>query len=260
MIKDVIEAIRSAARKMFTNWGALLISMLFYAALVAVFFHFFSAFRMATMAQVLSSVVIPIVAAIFFFFVLQAIGLSYVRIGVGPFYLLKRALKDCWKLLLVSLPVILLAWLVIYLFDRAQATFFSESLTVESPAREWIGVAVNWLRFCILYIVLPLTAIHLWISTAREGVKTALKKFAGNMARALAPRSVLTYVLVVAVFGVIAHFLFFTKTPAKNEWMELWLLGARLAAALLAVFLGWLLALGSLSELTARREMNEVES
>jgi hypothetical protein len=257
MIKEVIEAIETAARKMFTNWGATLISMLIYAALVAVLYFLFTT-REATTIQVFLGVLVLPLAAIFFFFILQAIGLSYVRIGVGPLYLLKRALKDCWRLLLVSLPLILLAWLIVYLLGKAQAMFLGESLAIKS--REWIGVVIDWVRIIILYFVLPLTAIHLWISTVREGVRGTFKGFVRSVARAFAPRSVLIYVLVVAVFGLIAYFLFFTRTPAKSEWTELWVFGARLAAALLAVFLGWLLTLGSLAELTARREIGEMES
>jgi hypothetical protein len=257
MIKDVFESIGTAARKMLTNWGAILISFALYAALLAVLYFFFTT-REATTAQVLLSVLLAI-ASIVFFFLLQAMGLSYVRIGVGPAYLLKRALRDCWKLLLLSIPLLLLAWLIIYLFTKVGATFFSDTLTVESPWRSRLSVVIDWARIFLLYFALPLIAIHFWIAAVREGVKESFKGAGRNIARALAPRSVLIYFLVIALFGVIAYFLFFTLTPVGNVWAELWLFGARLAAGLLFVFVGWLLTLGSLAELTARRALGELE-
>jgi hypothetical protein len=258
MIKDVFESIGSAARKMLTNWGALLISLLLYVALIGSLYYFFMHLREATNTQVFLNVLIPLIALLIFFLV-QAIGLSYVRIGVGPIYLFKRALKDSWKLLLVSLPLALLAWLIIYLFDKLGATYFSGIETMESPWRSRLVIVVDWVRILLLYFVIPLLAIHLWISVVREGVRATFKGIGRSLAHAFSPRSVLAYLVIVVVFGVIAYFLFFTLTPAKNEWVELWVHGGRLAAALLVVFIGWLLTLGSLAELTARGAMSELE-
>lgn len=250
MIKDVIDAVGNAARKILSNWGATLISFVLYLALLAVLYFFFS-IREATKVEVMLSILVLPLAAIVFFFVLQAIGLSYVRIGVGPGYLLKRALKDCWKLLLVSLPLILLAGAIIYFSGKLENKLAAES-------GHWKSIMLDWSRIFLLYFVLPLLAIHLWIAAIREGLGGAIRGIGHNIARAFAPRSVLTYLVVIAVFGAAAYFLFFTKTPAKTEWAELWLFGGRLAAGLILVFLGWLLALGSLAELTARRVLGEV--
>jgi hypothetical protein len=254
----VFEAIGTAARKMFSNWGALLISLLLYLGLL-VALYFFIPLGVGTWLEVFLNFLISLIAVIVFL-LMQAMGLSYVRIGVGPIYLFKRALKDSWKLLLVSLPLALLAWLIIYLFDKLGATYFSGIETMESPWRSRLVIAVDWARILLLYFVIPLLAIHLWISVVREGVRATFKGIGRSMAHAFSPRSVLTYLVIVVVFGVIAYFLFFTLTPAKNEWVELWVLGGRLAAALLVVFIGWLLTLGSLAELTARRALRELET
>ncbi|MGH9768661.1 MAG: hypothetical protein ACREAB_14620, partial [Blastocatellia bacterium] len=112
MIKDIFHSIAAAALRLFANWGALLISLALYAALVGAVYLFFT-IREATISQVALNLILPM-AAVALFFLIQAIGLSYVRIGVGAGYLLKRALKDCWKILLASLPLILLAWLIVY--------------------------------------------------------------------------------------------------------------------------------------------------
>ncbi|MBP6822902.1 MAG: hypothetical protein KA368_15240 [Acidobacteria bacterium] len=38
---------------------------------------------------------------------------------------------------------------------------------------------------------------------------------------------------------------------------EVWLAGARFAFALLMIFVGWLLTLGAMAEMTTRRALNE---
>ncbi len=258
MIKDIFEAIRSAAQKLFSNWGALLISLTFYAMLIAVLYFFFTIREASRFQVVLSVLVLPLIG-IFSFFLIQAMGLSYVRIGVGPLYLFKRALKDCWKLLVVSIPLILLAWLISYGAGKAENYLFSQIYDGSVRPGQWKLMLIGWLRLFLLYFVIPLSAIHLWISAVREGVIGAFKGVVRNLAGAFAPRSVLIYILLAAVFGLIAYFLFFTRTPVASEWMELWLFGGRLAVALLVIFFGWLLTLGSLAELTARRMMGGIE-
>jgi hypothetical protein len=254
MIKDVFDAIGAAARKLFTNWGALLISFALYSALIAALYLFFTT-REATYFQVVLTVVFLPLAAIVIFFTLQAMGLSYVRIGVGPLYLLRRALKESWMLLLVSLPLILVGWLAVYLFGYAETKLVAEA---ENPGR-WIGIALSWGLIVILYFVLPLIAIHCWISAEREGLASAFKGIFRNIGRAFGPRSVMIYVLIILVFGALAYFLFFTKTQMQDEWMELWMLGARLVAALVTTFFGWFLTLGALAEMTSRRALSEME-
>lgn len=259
MIKDVIESIGAAARKMFANWGALLISFALYLALLGVLYLFFT-MREATSLQVwLSFLVLPLLA-ILLFLVLQAMAVSYVRIGVGPGYLLRRALEDSWKLLLISLPLLLIAGLIIFGVWKIETSLTAQLYNVSLPSGRWKLTGLNWARIFLLYFVLPLTAIHFWIAAVREGIGGAIKGFGRSLARAFAPRSVLIYLLVVAVCGVIAYLLFFTKTTAKSEWTELWLFGARLALALVVIFLGWLLTLGALAELTTRRALNELSS
>lgn len=258
MIKDVFHSIGAAARKLFTNWGALLISLSLYAALLGAIYLFFT-IREATSLQVALNVILPMVA-IALFFLIQAMGLSYVRIGVGAGYLLKRALKDCWMILLASLPLILLAWLIVYLFGKTDQTFFSGSLTVESKARAWGAIALHATQIFLLYVFLPLIAIHLWLATVREGLGAAFKGFGRSVARAFAPRSLLIYAVVCALSGAIVYLLLFKKVTLKTEWAELWAVGIKTALALLMVFIGWLLTLGSIAEMTARNAMKELEA
>ncbi|MGH9769710.1 MAG: hypothetical protein ACREAB_19985, partial [Blastocatellia bacterium] len=148
----------------------------------------------------------------------------------------------------------------VYLFGKADQTFFSESLTAESKARAWGAIAAHAAQIFLLHVFLPLIAIHLWIATVREGALAAFKSFGRSVARALAPRSLLIYALICGVFGAIVYFLLFKKVAFKSEWAELWAVGIKTALALLMAFIGWLLTLGSIAEMTARSAMKELEA
>ncbi|MFN0087965.1 MAG: hypothetical protein ACKVX9_21405 [Blastocatellia bacterium] len=255
MFKDVIEAVANAARKLFGNWRALLISFALYAALIGVVYLFFTT-REATLFQVVLSIVVLPLAAIVLFFSLQGMGISYVRIGVGALYLLKRALRDCWLLLLISLPLAALGWAFIHYVENPDPKLMNP--WVES--RAWLREPVSVFWYLLLYLILPLIAIHWWIAAAREGLGGALKGAARNIGRALSPRSMLIYLALGAVFGASAWFLFFTKIHLKSEWGELWLFGARFTLGLVMIFLGWMLTLGAMAEITARRAIGELEA
>jgi hypothetical protein len=268
MVKDVFHSIAAAAQRLFANWGALLISLTMYAALLGAIYLFVTT-GVATAAQVALTLILPI-AAVALFFMIQAMGLSYVRVGVGAAYLLKRSLEDCWRILLASLPLILIAWLIFYLFGKADQTLFRVTGLPEStntlrfePKVEvegWAPVALHAVRILLLYVLLPLIAIHLWIATAREGLAAAYKGFKRVVTRALAPRSLLIYVAICAVFGAIVYLLLLKTITFRSEWTELWFVGIKTALALLLTFIGWLLTLGSMAELTARNTMKELEA
>jgi hypothetical protein len=269
MIKDVFHSIAAAAQRLFANWAALLISLTMYSALLGALYLFFTT-GVATAAQVALTLILPI-AVVALFFLIQAMGLSYTRIGVGAGYLLKRSLKECWRILVASLPLILLAWLIVYLFGKVDQALIGETVTVESSrvgrlafkpeykGMEWVAVAFNAARILLLYCLLPLIAIHLWIATAREGLATAFKGFNRIVTRALAPRSLLVYALICAVFGAIIYLLLFQQATFKGAWTQLWAVGIKTALALLLMFIGWLLTLGSMAELTARNTIMESE-
>jgi hypothetical protein len=258
MIKDIFHSILSAAQRLFANWASLLISLLLYLALIGSVYLFFT-IREATASQVALNLILPILA-VGLFFLIQAMGLSYTRIGVGAGYLLKRSFKDFWKILLASLPLILLAWLIVYLFGKADQEYFTESLTAGSKVRSGVATAVHAIQIILLYVLLPLISIHLWISTVREGVAAAFKGIGRTVARALAPRSLLIYLMICAVFGGVVYFLLFQHTTLKGPWTQLWAVGIKTALVLLMAFIGWLLTLGSIAEMTARRAIKELEA
>jgi hypothetical protein len=250
MIKDIFHSIAAAAQRLFANWTALLISLSMYLALLGAIYLFFT-IREATVTQVALTLILPI-AVVALFFLIQAMGLSYVRIGVGAAYLLKRSFGDGWRILLASLPLILIAWLIVYLFGIADQSFFSGS--------GWGSVAVHAIQILLLHVILPLIAIHLWIVAVREGLAAAFKGLLRVVAIALAPRSLLIYAAICAVFGAIIYLLLFKTINFKSEWIELWAVGIKTALALTLTFIGWLLTLGSMAELTARQAMRELEA
>lgn len=258
MVKDVFHSIAAAGRRLFANWAALLISLLMYSALLGAIYLFFN-IREATATQVALNLILPI-AAVALFFLIQVMGVSYTRIGVGVGHLLKRSLRDCWRILLASLPLILLACLIVYLFGKIDQAFFSESGDAGSKTMGWGAVAVNAVRILLLYCLLPLIAIQLWIEAVSQGVPAAFLEFRRVVTRALAPRSLLIYVVICAVFGAIVYLLLFQEATFKGPWTQLWAVGIKTALALLLVFIGWLLTLGSMTELTARREIKELEA
>ena len=250
MVKDIFHSIAAAAQRLFTNWAALLISLLMYLALLGAIYLFFN-IREATATQVALNLILPI-AVVALFFLIQAMGLSYVRIGVGAVYLLKRSFGDGWRILLASLPLILFALLIIYLFGEADQLLFKGA---------GLGsVAVHAIQILLLHVILPLIAIHLWIVTVREGLGAAFKGFIRVVTSALAPRSLLIYASICAVFGAIIYLLLFKTITIKSDWTELWVVGIKTALALVLTFIGWLLTLGSMAELTARQAMKGLEA
>ncbi len=259
MIKDVFGSISAAARKIFSNWGVLLIALVIYEALFAVLYFFVSTGEATTIEVILTVLVLPALA-VFLFFMLQALGVSYVRVGVGPLYVVRRALKDCWKILLVSLPVMLLIGLVIYFGDATELRLTQQIYQQEEPTGQWKLKALQWTRYLLLYFILPLISIHLWIAAVREGVVGAFKSAVRILATAFSPRSILIYLFVIAAFGAVAYLFFTTRIRVADAWIELWIFGARQVIALIFVFLGWFIAVGALAEMTARKVLGEIES
>lgn len=255
MINDVFTAIGAAARKLFTNWGALLIAFLLFALLWGACYLFITIGLATTLQVTLAMLILPLLVLVLFF-TLQALGLSYVRIGVGAGYLLKRAVQDCWKLFVISLPLILLAWLIVYAAGKAEARFVRD---VDTP-RRWVELTITWGRYLLLYFVLPLIGIHWWLAAVREGVPGAVKGSLRGIARAFAPSSVLVYAVIIAVFGALAYLLFFTEMKFGGPWTHLWVVGVKFALAWVLIFLGWLLVLGAMAELTARRALRGLEA
>jgi hypothetical protein len=264
-----LKAIGTAARRLFLNWRALLTLMLLYAVMLTSL-YFFIAVREASVWQVL---VTFLLAALIpsLFFVIQAIGVRYVESDVRTKDLLRWSVRDFWKLLVVTVPLLLLAWLLACLFSKFQvnvpaiATGAGANAAAARPAAvptaaelfSWKEVVLTTLRFLIFGLVLPLLTIHLWIAAARRGLKGAFRNAGRVLAGALTPGAVLVYTIGLLLFGIIPYFLITTTYTRGGAWTQLTLLGARLLAASLFMLFGWLVTLGALSIISPEEKITE---
>ncbi|NOT63778.1 MAG: hypothetical protein HOP19_26485 [Acidobacteria bacterium] len=245
MFTDIKNAVVNAERKLFAHFGTTLVALLLYVFLLAVLYAFLTIGERTATQVILSLLVLPLLFVILFFS-LQSLGVSYTRVGVNATYLLRRALSDCWKLLIVSLPLILLAWLLHYAYGKATGKLDYDQ------EHGWHGTTLKWLWLFVFCLALPLMAMHLWIAAVREGIGATLRGYLGHMARAFAPRSLAVYVLAWIINGLLAYVLLFGfKTQFGGPWAELMLLGLRIALAALLVFMAWFVSLGALAEVTA---------
>ena len=78
------------------------------------------------------------------------------------------------------------------------------------------------LRLIYFYIVLPLAAIQLWIAATHEGLGPAFRGIGRHFVKAFAPRTLLTYALVLVVFGAILYVILFTKDRPR---LQVWFVG-----------------------------------
>jgi hypothetical protein len=253
-----LKAMLSAARRLFGNWRALLLLLVLYAAMIASL-YFFIAGREASVWQVLLTFLLAVLLPVLFF-TIQGIGVRYVEGGVRTRELLRWSVRNFWKLLVATVPLLLLAWLLAYLFGKFQvnvpavgaeagANTAARPAAVPTAAElfSWKEVVLTTLRFLLFGLVLPLLTIHLWIAAARRGLGGASRNAGRVLAGALAPGAVLVYAIGLLLFGVVPYFLITTTYSRGGAWMQIILLSARLLVASLFMIFGWLITLGALS-------------
>ncbi len=270
MIKNSLSAIGTAARDLFVNWRTLGFFNALYAALL-VSVYFFFATKEATAWQLTLTALLAVSAPVLFF-ILQAAGaIRYGQNEARPFVLLKQSLKNFWKLVLISVPLILLAVLFVYLLNKLQSHFpVAENhaaaarpslVPLHSPASAvaarqvqpllWSNVLISSLRLLLLGVALPLAGVHLWLALARDGLIGTLKRTLRILARAFSASSILVYAVGLILFGLMPYFLIFTRTPIKSASAELALFGLRLALAFVFTLWGWLITFGALAKINA---------
>lgn len=259
-MKRILHGLTSASRELFRRWGAVLILLVLYVAMLGAIYQFFVT-REATIGQLILSLLLALAAPILFL-IIQTIAARYNQGSQRAWPLLGGSLRDFWKLLVISLPFILIAVLAIYLFGKIEATAPAAAVrdavrSQPAPPRpvtpkpqpvSWQSVAITTIEYLLFCLVLPLAAIHLWIGTARDGLKQTLKGFLRTLARAFAPQSVVIYAIGFVFFAVIPYFLIVTKTPASSAWLDAGLLVARLLLAVLFSLIGWVVTVGALGE------------
>lgn len=269
MTKNVFKAIGLAASKLFRHWQLLAIFAGLYSCLLAAC-YFFVATREANAWQVLLTFALAIVAPVIFF-VIQTLCVSYTRNEAGTTTLVMQSFKNFWKLTVVSLPLVVIAGLLVFLLGQLEDYLMVKEaarMTVVLPpfstpnASHSVGPVTLILataRFLIFGFALPLATIHLWITTTREGVNATLKKVPHTLLHALAPHAVLIYAIGVVLFGVIPRFLLFSHSHAQRPSLEIGLLVFRLVLAFAFILFGWVITVGALAE-TSTEKIGETAS
>jgi hypothetical protein len=261
MIKRILHALTSAARELFRRWGALLTLLILYLAMLGAVYWFFVT-REATIGQLILSLLLALGAPILFL-IIQTMAARYNQ-GRPPVWgLVGGSIRDFWKLLVISLPLILIAMLAAYLFGEFETTGPASAVSeavraVPAPPRpvapkaqpvSWDSIAITTIQYLLFFLVLPVAAIHLWIGTARDGLKQTFKRMPRTLVGAFAPQSVVIYLIGFAFFAVIPYFLIVTKTEASSSWwLDAGLLGVRLLLAALFSLIGWVVTVGALGE------------
>ena len=219
MFSQPIVAIISAARLLLKNRRAMGLMFVAYAGLLIAMYLFVST-REATVPQLILTMAV-VVAAPVLFFVLQTVSVSYTD---GP--LSKTLIKNCLRLIVVSLPVIGITVLGVYGLSKVDSY----------PT---LATAV---RYLLIGVFAPLLAIQLWVAAS-----SSLRKV---VVRAFAPQSLIVYMCGFLIFAVVPYVLITRKISTDRAWLEFSFLMVRLSASALLILLGWVTTVGALSILS----------
>jgi hypothetical protein len=265
-IKEPFVAIGLSSRELLKTPAVIGAISLLYALLLGGIYLFIST-GVATLSQVLLTFATALFCPLLLLFI-QAAAARYAAGETSVVALATWSLRNFWKVLVISIPLIALAVLTIYLLNRLQSQFvvppatparlrlISEGVySAPPPPLQWHEVLVSSLRLLLLGIAIPLTGAHLWIELARSSFIQTIKGVPRSVARAVSTRSVMIYLIGAVLFGVMPYFFLFTRTPVKNGWGELIVFGLRGAVAFTFTLCGWLITLRALAGMDGTREV-----
>lgn len=257
-----IRRLLETTRALLTNPRALAIFAVLYAVLLLTLYGFISV-REATPWQVLVTMLFVVLIPVEFF-VLQSAILQHSR---APGFQWGQIIRDAIKLAVVTIPIILLGFLLVYLLNKLQARFpapVAVGLQIspgpaKPPPLHLPSVLFATLRFLLLGLVLPLTAVQLWIEVAGHDVRTSLgggatavlKRIGNVLARALAFDSVLIYALGLIVFVLAPYAILFVRIPVKGTKTDFAVFIARLLLVYVFTLIGWIVTVSALAGTTA---------
>jgi hypothetical protein len=247
------------------NPGALLVFAIIYAFLL-VASYLFIWIREATIWQVLITYALMILIPLGFF-AFQAAIIN--RVSDHKFRW-RVILIDTLKFLAVTIPVLLVVWLLYYLLNKISARYpapLVEVLPVNPAARpttqtppatpplHWPSLIFTTLRFVLLGVAFPLATIHLWIAVAggelrnlfRDGAKSSVKRIGAALARAFSSNSVLIYGLGLIIFLVLPYVILVPTFFIGGNKTEFAFFGLRLLLAFLFSLVGWVSTLAALA-------------
>lgn len=261
MIKESMRSIWQTMRSLFSQRAALAIFAGLYVLLLAALYGFI-AIREATIWQVLLTLLFVALAPVIFF-LLQAVIIDHARTGQINW---PQALRDSTKLVLVTLPVILLGLGIMWLLNRWQLRHFPTpyfgpaaidpitNKVIVRPPLHRPTILFATARGLIFGILLPLTLIHLWVAVAGQnllsfvrGGRVFLKSLGHILGRAFAPGSVLIYSVGLIFFALIPYELLFVHVVVPGTKREFMVFTVRLVLVFLFILLGWIITLATFS-------------
>ncbi len=252
------------------NPRALAIFAALYALLLATL-YWYIATREATVWQVFITlaglVVIPAE-----FFILQAAILDQAR---DQRFRWRAILIDALKILVVTIPILIIAYVFWYLLNKWQAhypvpprvvVFSTPHGPPETLPIHWPTLIFATLRCLLFGVAFPLATIHKWIAVTRNDLKTLLaggaqgilKRIGRGCAHAFSSNSVLTYALGLIVFVLIPYALLFVPLTIKGNKTEFVVFILRLLLVFAFTLGGWIVTVGALARLP--RESAAAES
>jgi len=238
----------------FRNLPALIIFALLYAVLLATFFKFIWT-REATVWQVLITysfmVLIPAE-----FFIYQAAIIDRVR---DQKFRWGAIVIDAVKFLIVTIPILLIAWLLYYLLNKigghypapAPAALPPGSVPPPQPLH-WPTFLFSTLRLLLFGIALPLVTIHLWIAVAGTEIRSLFapsffRKIGGAVARAFQFEPVLIYGLGLIVFVLVPYAILFIPFSPQGNKADFGFFILRLSLAFIFSLVGWVVTISALT-------------
>ena len=256
-IKQFVETTKA----LLTSPRALAILAILYALLLATLYGFIS-IREATVWQVTITFTFFVLAPVEFL-VLQAAILHHAR---AQKFHGGQILRDAIKIAVVTIPIVLLGFLIQYLLNKWQARHLApEPLPIlpgsrtapPTPPMHWPTVLFATARLLFLGVVLPLAAIHLWIeATSRDvrsslggGVRTVLQRLGNALAQAFAFDSVLTYALGLILFVFVPYAILFVPLRPKGNKTDFAVFIVRLLLVYIFTLIGWVVTLSALAKI-----------
>ena len=231
MFTQSIKAALAALRSLVRSWTTLVVVGLLYSGLLVMGYLFVST-REATISQLLITLA-AIVITPALFFALQAVSVNYAT-NTGAKHLLKTSALDSVRLIVVTVPVILLTVLAVYGLGKINP-------------QQTVVIAT---RYLLIGVISPLLAIQLWVAAASQGLRPLLRRVHVIAASAFAPQPVFVYACGVLFFAVAPYLLIFFHVEIERTWLEVTLLVLRLAVSALLILIGWVTTVGTLSILS----------
>jgi len=244
----------STIKSTFTNIPALLVFAVLYALLL-VSAYFFISTREATVWQVFVTYALMIVLPIEF----SLFNASIVdRVQMQRFHW-RAIMIDAVKFLIVTIPVLLIAWFFYYLVGKIAGRFpapvvvpLPPAATAAKPQPIHLPTLIfATLRFVLLGIVAPLALIHLWITVSGSGIH--VKRIGSALARAFAFESVLIYGLGLIIFLVLPYAVLFVPFSPKGNKADFAVFILRLFLTFWSSFIGWVVTISALTRNAVER-------